>query len=373
MGFWKNKMLEEEQDFSNLNKFVCLDCIENDCLKNVVENNLVRIRCNYCGDGEESAPVEKLIRKILEGLEFEYSYCRFGKDGREVLNTFGTEIVDTYDILLSEIYEYIPQNLFDDIIRSINYEWHDNDPFDIDNHRSKILMWETFCNIVKHKTRYVFFKTKKEYGASYFILENVGNAVKELKLVKKLLAANDFYRARTGLFNDVKELCSPPKELAGNNRMSAAGISVFYGASDKETALAEIRCKDFVTTAIFQNIDDLIILNLTKLKHISFPDLFDEDRRKLREPLRFLCSWYKEITKQMNNEDRIEIEYIPTQIITEYFRYLFKYKGNNIDGIAYDSSVCDGICYILFIDHEQCLDEEKQKLRIKEIIQEKIK
>ncbi|WP_369332805.1 RES family NAD+ phosphorylase, partial [Shigella sonnei] len=38
-----------------------------------------------------------------------------------------------------------------------------------------------------------------------------------------------------------KELGPPPHQFIGSNRMSAKGISVFYGASSVDTAISEIR------------------------------------------------------------------------------------------------------------------------------------
>lgn len=138
--------------------------------------------------------------------------------------------------------------------------------------------------------------------------------------------------------------------------MSAEGISTFYGANTVETAIEEIKdpSKTHATVAIFENLHDMQILDLTKVNKIFFPSLFDEEQRENREPILFL----KELTKQLIRpiEELKAIEYIPTQIVAEYFHFLYKHRNKGIDGIAYKSSKTkDGICYVLFYNQEQCL------------------
>jgi hypothetical protein len=64
------------------------------------------------------------------------------------------------------------------------------------------------------------------------------------------------------------------------------------------------------------------------------------------------------------------LEYVPTQVITEFFRHLFKEEnGQHIDGIAYRSSKTPkGICYTLFLEQDNCVDsagEEKGIMLLK--------
>lgn len=47
-------------------------------------------------------------------------------------------------------------------------------------------------------------------------------------------------------------------------------------------------------------------------------------------------------------------------MVAEYFRYIHKHKGKQIDGIAYSSSKQkNGICYVLFAEHEKCFFQDK--------------
>lgn len=63
------------------------------------------------------------------------------------------------------------------------------------------------------------------------------------------------------------------------------------------------------------------------------------------------------------------IEYVPSQIVAEYFRFLFKDKdGEKIDGIKYWSAKNKdekGICYVVFADHEETVSNYNKKQILK--------
>uniref|UniRef100_UPI00258901AE RES family NAD+ phosphorylase n=1 Tax=Alcanivorax sp. TaxID=1872427 RepID=UPI00258901AE len=164
-------------------------------------------------------------------------------------------------------------------------------------------------------------------------------------------------------YSSASELGSPPKDKClYSNRMSPAGISMFYGASDCVTAILEIykergkeqraSCGEFVT------LRDLKILDLTKLPGI--PSLFDEERRRLRSALIFLCGFAADVSTPIHKDGREHIEYVPTQAFAEYIRHIYKdSEGKPIDGIAYRSSKNpDGVNYVLFAENKHCCDKE---------------
>lgn len=160
-----------------------------------------------------------------------------------------------------------------------------------------------------------------------------------------------------------KDLSSPPHEKAKSNRMSAEGISIFYGTDSAKTAIAEIYDQRyrFATTAIFQNLYDIQVIDLTQIANIPYPSLFDEERRGYRESLAFLRELNDNLTRPIESME--SIEYIPAQIVAEYFRFLYTYQGKSIDGIIYRSSkVKDGVCYALFFDQSQCLESDPKRL-----------
>jgi len=212
--------------------------------------------------------------------------------------------------------------------------------------------------------RYVFFRynphTSYPEEPAFFILDHIGYAAIQLDLFQRIPANRVFYRGRMHQCKDdqftEETLCSPPSEVAQASRMSAEGISVFYAANDIKTTIAEIYRSNYpyATVAQFKNLRELLLLDLTRISDLCVPSLFDSENRSMREPIKFLRSLNADLIKPIESLKRIE--YIPAQIVTEYFRFLFTLKGERLDGIAYSSSKSkDGICYVLFFDHEQCL------------------
>ena len=171
------------------------------------------------------------------------------------------------------------------------------------------------------------------------------------------------------LSNEIKEeeLCPPPVNKARANRMSAEGISVFYGAKDAATAFAEIFTGEhqYATIATFVNLRELYILDLADKTKYSVPSLFDTECQDLRETKIFLNELNQDLTRDI--KDMKNIEYVPAQVVAEYFRFLYDYNGRRIDGIAYNSSKNKdgGVCYVLFFNQEQCLEDKRVKQELK--------
>ncbi|MBO5919675.1 MAG: RES family NAD+ phosphorylase [Bacteroidales bacterium] len=66
-----------------------------------------------------------------------------------------------------------------------------------------------------------------------------------------------------------------------------------------------------------------------------------------------MSHFHDEISKPISPDDNPEIEYIPSQIFTEYVRCLCKTLcGNSYDGIVYRSSLTGEKNVVLFYDCE---------------------
>ena len=69
------------------------------------------------------------------------------------------------------------------------------------------------------------------------------------------------------------------------------------------------------------------------------PSLYDPERRHLRPGLIFLRHFVSEISKPFVRDDRIHIEYVPTQVVIEWLRTRFDPgPGEPLAGVLYDSS-----------------------------------
>ena len=266
----------------------------------------------------------------------------------------------------------LEDNLLKDVIDTIkDTTWCEQDPYQLSESQDRLSMWDSFCTMVNSKTRYVFFRMPKQdqyqVESAFLILDHIGNEVEKLKLIHKIPKGTIIYRVRmhdkSERLKDVKDLCSPPHNKAKSNRMSAEGISIFYGANDEKTALTEINDSryKYATVATFTNLNEMTVLNLTELENVTYASLFDKENRIYRESIVFLRELNKNLTRPIETLE--SIEYIPAQIVAEYFRFLYTYEGQPIDGILYRSSkVKNGVCYALFYDQEQCLEKEDSNL-----------
>ena len=167
------------------------------------------------------------------------------------------------------------------------------------------------------------------------------------------------YRARSHdpsqELSNAKALGSPPSYLARNNRMSGAGISMFYGAESEEAAIAEIKpgAEEAFTIGRWRPKRKLIYLDLPAAHPV--PSIFDIEACFERPWLRFLVEFSEDLAKSHKDEEA-EIEYVPTQIITEYVQYyLYTRENQRIDAIRYKSSICpQGVCWVIFAKPSDC-------------------
>ncbi len=70
----------------------------------------------------------------------------------------------------------------------------------------------------------------------------------------------------------------------------------------------------------------------------------------------------KEISRPIARDDRIHIEYVPTQVVTEYVRNTLSVEGKPIDGIRYASSRNNsGTAIVLFADQDNLVLEKNEQ------------
>ena len=377
MGRAKSKMIEWEAEGSmhpfKGDKRVCSIHFKDKYLQDYIMVNGHIGKCSYCG--ELSIPVldmssfmeyieDKLRRRLclLEdanlpsaGSYFDDEddempgFCRAGiyvipKSAEKYEDV--QELMDSYDLC----------TLDDDLNRDIascfnDGEWTQIDVFAEDIDEKLSYAWENFSEMVKYKKRYTFFQDphflRQEEWKDDVLTEI--NQICGSILASKLCKGTLVFRKRpndTGIpRTSFKELTAPPTVAAKENRMSAAGISMFYGALDKDTAVQEIRNyapDSVIDLGEFELKNDQVVIDLFQIpEHLSFwmPKYFME--------YKFLKNFHSEITKPVGVN--LGIEYVPTQIFTEYIRFM---NNCHIDGIVYRSSLTGRKNIVLFYDNE---------------------
>ncbi|TAJ11903.1 RES domain-containing protein [Patescibacteria group bacterium] len=186
----------------------------------------------------------------------------------------------------------------------------------------------------------------------------------DFEFVKTIGPDTDLIRIRidTAAFVLAAEIGSPPEEFAvQSNRMSPAGVPMFYGAFELETAKAETldpaqHAGQTMSIGTFRALRDLRLLDLAELPDL--PSVFDMENHYLIHPLRFLHAFAEDLAKPIARDGREHIEYVPTQIVTEYFRRVFQGAAKaQLDGLIYRSArQAGGKAFVLFCENAQCVE-----------------
>jgi hypothetical protein len=260
--------------------------------------------------------------------------------------------------------------------------WVDAEPYVTTEQEALRLSWEDFAETVKHRTRFVFALMEEpedpftdpgapvRAGADF--LREVGKMVRQFGLVREIGPEEKLYRVRICEPGDcptsAKEIGAPPPANASQNRMSPAGISMAYCALEPETPVAETLDCDKqgsceIWTAEFHPRALTIIVDLGLLPEI--PSFFDLSHPvEEREKLQFLYEFCADLSKEIERDGRIHVEYVPTQVVTEYLRRAFRTEdGAPIFGLQFASSRRpEGRNVVMFVDNDQCVDPDEETL-----------
>jgi hypothetical protein len=258
--------------------------------------------------------------------------------------------------------------------------WSEVEPFMLSPDERLHVSWERFCAIIKHERRYFFLHEsdgKRRWdgdGDELFspaeILRTIFSFAEHADTFVVMPAGTELFRARyqppDKLYATAATLGPPPKEHSiKTNRMSPPGVVMTYVAEDRETALAET-ADQAGTFAVgkFVNDRDLFLLDLTRVPEPPsiFAELPDSMGYDPRPPLNFLCGISREISRPIARDDRVHIEYVPTQVVTEYVRTVVRIEGRKVDGIRYGSSRRhDATAVVLFADQSNLILEKDER------------
>lgn len=365
---WEDEMAREYTQ-SLGEKFICSGCVDDPFLQEALAQAAEQEACSFCGN-VPAADLVILLDEINDYLSTEYedpvhSLMYISREG----GYQGT--VDTGDNLISDL--LYPWFDSEEVLETAaaafsGSSWCERDYLRLKYDERLKYGWTRFADLVKHRTRYRFFEPTPE--EAYWddglppeeMLDELGTLLERLGLYYVIPSGDRIYRARV----DDKELPStakalgPPAKGEGmcSNRMSPAGISMFYGAFDETTAVLETfdpQGKDrVVTIGTFVTNRELLTVDLTDLP--EFPSPFDRISRHLQRPRAFLGEFAKEFSRPIERNGREHVEYVPTQVVSEFLRY--RHRGTDdrpIDGVVYNSAKEGGRkAVVLFVEAEEC-------------------
>lgn len=135
---------------------------------------------------------------------------------------------------------------------------------------------------------------------------------------------------------------------------------MFYGSFEKDTPMNECVGGDepVMIVGTFKTSRELKVIDLTRIPSNSF-------WMKGWQENKFLHQFNREITKPTDIEDLNHLQYVPTQVITEYIRYMLVDKeGNHVDGIIYGSSKTKERNIVLFCNQHESKRFFEQDVKI---------
>lgn len=131
---------------------------------------------------------------------------------------------------------------------------------------------------------------------------------------------------------------------------------MFYGSDSPATAIAEVNRspKKGIAVGTFRLQKDVHLLDLTCLRRpLRFFEPQSDNDIANRDEIAFLNSFVRDVAKPLLPGANEHIEYVPTQVVTEWFRSEFRYLREPINGIRYPSAqLPGGSSFVLFADQK---------------------
>lgn len=355
--------------------FVCGDCLDDPSIQSFIADNAVAIECTFCSETNSepfAAPVDEVAAHITASLREEYGDAagQLGYDSAE--GGYYGDYWTTAELLLDVIELELPKDMDDTLLTELlshieDITWCEKNAYGLDDQNRARFSWAQFCEVIMHRRRYFFRDYDDPSSETYSpgeVLEKMFEDSERYDLFQELPTGTKLFRARfqepgTKL-TTTQELGPPPKRFAiQSNRMSPPGIPMFYGCDDPSTCLRET-ANELGRFAIgcFETRRPARILDLTRIPAIPsiFEAIPDSLEFRPREVLGFLNHIADEISRPIQRDNRIHINYIPTQVVTEYVRTRLTRGGARIDGIKYESAVHPGnASYVIFATQDNLL------------------
>ena len=357
--------------------YVCVNCFEDPGLVSFIKRYAVAEECSFCSATDSipiAASVEEVSEHIIECLRHEYD------DAANQLGWIGAEggyqgaHWDTPDLLSYEVELSFPQEneellleaLFGDLIDQV---WCERNAYGLNDEEWARFSWDYFCDVVMHQRRFFFMDMDRdpddpEVYSPGQVLQTIFEYAEQMDLFKEIPPGTQLFRARyEGRMPHLEtpaELGPPPsKKATQSNRMSPAGIPMFYACDDEDTAFKETATSvGYFAMGRFETLRPATLLDLTVIPPV--PSLFDPipDSTEVppRRVIKFLHHVAREVSRSIERGDRVHVDYVPTQVVTEFVRDQLTWENSSVDGIKYPSSVHSGhVSYALFANQSNVL------------------
>jgi hypothetical protein len=358
---------------------VCWKCFEDEYLSERVKREGERLKCSVCRKTRKSFSVERL-GELLESVFRENI-----RSGREIhmtddndksyweqqgdpLEYWVQEILGQYFDFNDEIVDAVVDAEHADVAggdipffdNTANYE---PTPISLREYHAE---WGFVVEELKYSRRFFSSSAQALFGRLFRGIDTMKSFAENGKTVEnvvwELAESSKLYRARTcdsqarlSEFHaePLKKVGPPPAAQARAGRMNVEGVTVFYGATDPDTCLAEMRPALGGETAVIEltTTKPLRMLDFTRLQksHGEVLSYFQPNFTEEVERQAFLRELHTLISQPVIPGR--ESDYLITQTMAEYLAHV---NQEPFDGILFKSVQRDGgTNVVLFPERKQ--------------------
>jgi RES domain-containing protein len=372
-------------------KRICHTCIGEAYLSAEVSASGEEGECDYCGDTAPSISIDDLAERVEQAFADHYTRTATDPESWEERLMADRESSYVWERDGLPVHEAIqdaagldeePAAHVLEILEEKHSLYHDKDnlgeesEFSSDAHYERRqpnsiglhMGWHEFEQSLKTRARF-FSSAGEELLARVFggIDKIKTQAGRPLVLdAGPTTPLNHIYRARVFQSDTALEdaLCrpdvhlgSPPPRRARAGRMNAQGISVFYGATSEDVAIAEVRppVGSRVAVARFEITRSLRLLDLTAANEAHEDgSIFDPSFKERLARAAFLRSLGARMVRPVMPDDEA-IDYLPTQAVADY---LATANEPRLDGIVFPSAQVEQGSNVVLFNHAARVEEQ---------------
>lgn len=361
--------------------FICIECCKDVNIKQLIDINGFLEKCSICGSDNKCINSEnnnfiQLIKAITRFHYSEWDYNHhWGGDSYESL-FYGKENIFFHEENAKNKDDYM--DLISILVSEPYYEDYDKGVtlyggYDEHGQQNGLLR-----AIKSDYDRHLLKIEKRLQTENYFLVENdLKDVITKYKGISDSIVKSGtvFYRARIGYskcektydmgfemelhyepYRD-KDISAPPPQKSSSGRVNRGGVSFLYTATDKYTAVAEVRPHpaDQVSIGRFSLLEDVNVFDLSNSQILNFylSDKSLEDYYQLNTLSYFI---HKTIPPSERHY------YSMTQLIADCIRML------GYDGILFSSTVGEGKNLVLFNENLMTYqDQESEVIEIKSL------
>lgn len=339
---------------------VCSRCIRDAHVRMAVFDVHSMAVCAYCGGSAPPfAQVDTLFEYIYRCLSQEYGdpWGHGIWPDKEEGGWIGIRPLDTYDVLAEFDSPFAEESaVAESFVASIDHDWYEIDSEAGSQEERCVWGWDSFEKRLLNGPRFLFSATEAEWGEES--AEGVFQFLASLaeRVTTGFLKTHDpglvLFRARVDEYplTTADELGSPEPSIAVPQRMSAAGVSCFYAAEDRDTAVDEIKAPHGQCVSVGRWSTTVPLLYADFAIRLDMPSLFNYPASKDRPFIRFLREFVQRIERPALPDLGDANSYLATQVLAEHLRYALP-SGDRVglDAVRYRSSLREGgVNWVIF-------------------------